>query len=423
MEQLSKTAIASGVKPEHIAHLPSRKKTSQKPYQVKWSLIDKNAESTTKHFYTLREAEEFATAILKGAKNYYSGTVFQDIIEGIESPLQRYLVRGLKPKNGKAKFGQSYANTHKAQLQKIADLDIGEGQKLRHKLVTQIHITDVLSVKETLQDLGYADKTIIEYLASFKLFFKLCVRHGYITKHPMEHDTATDGLSRDSENANFLEGYPKQWLQKFIHGTEFDTQEHNFLVWFAANTGLRRGEMRALTWDQVNFGDQLIIVDRTINDKNEITDTKSKKLRKDKNFVDRFVACNDELIRKLKEHKLKNPFGNVFTRNAVAYKPDYFLRSCLKPRIKKFLKHHAEEIANDQQADKINEIQHCTWHDLRHYYASCLILSDGFDGNWDWVAELMGHHSSAFTKKQYAHLVDDQEHKKRLVRKINSVNF
>ena len=93
MEQLSKTAIASGVKPEHIAHFPSRKKTSQKPYQVKWSLIDKNAESTTKHFYTLREAEEFATAILKGAKNYYSGTVFQNIIEGLESPLQRYLVR------------------------------------------------------------------------------------------------------------------------------------------------------------------------------------------------------------------------------------------------------------------------------------------------------------------------------------------
>ena len=423
MIQLSKNAIASGVKSEHIAYLPSRKKTSKKSYQVKWSLIDKNAQFTTRHFKTLREAEDFAITILQGVKNFYSGTVFEDIIEGANSPLNKYLERGLNPKKGRAKFGERYAETHTAQLRKIANLDLGDGEKLRFKLVNQIHITDVLSVKESLQDLGYADKTIIEYLASFKLFFKLCVRHGYIEKHPMEHDTATDGLSRDSEKTNFLEGYPKQWLQKFIHGTDFDTDEHNFLVWFAANTGLRRGEMRALTWDQVNFGEQLIIVDRTINDKNEITDTKSKKLRKDKNFVDRFVACNDELIRKLKEHKLKNPFGNVFTRNNLVYKSNYFLRSCLQPRIKKFLKHYEEQIANDPQKDKIQQIQECTWHDLRHYYASCLILSDGFDGNWDWVAELMGHHSSAFTKKQYAHLVDDQEHKKRLVRKINSVNF
>jgi integrase len=139
------------------------------------------------------------------------------------------------------------------------------------------------------------------------------------------------------------------------------------------NTGLRRGELLALRWESIDFSRQILTV--------EGGTAKSRQTR--------HVPLNDEAIRELKRwHEQANGGQRVF-ESRTSFKSAW--ASLLKrAKITKF-----------------------RWHDLRHHFASRLVLG-GVPLNT--VRDLLGHSSVAMSLR-YAHLAPDQ--RREAVAKLN----
>jgi len=147
-------------------------------------------------------------------------------------------------------------------------------------------------------------------------------------------------------------------------------------------TGLRQGELRALSWRCVNFKRQLVRVERAAAALGAISSPKSARSRRE-------VELPPELGRILKEWKLVVPRSAlvrdlVFPRvdGGVLDKGNLFHRGWVPLR----------------QAAGLPDLR---FHALRHYYASSMI-ADGASARE--VMEAMGHSSVQITFDVYGHL-------------------
>ena len=162
-------------------------------------------------------------------------------------------------------------------------------------------------------------------------------------------------------------------------------------VSFAFQTGLRFGEQVALRWSAIDFDKSRVRVftaQRATDCGNEIGQTKTTKSR-------RVVGLSRRLLQELRAWKLRSPFSAdddfVFpTRQGSS-------QSCSSNWRKRVLHPLCDAVGIDR----------LRWHDARHFYASVLLASIGRD--WGRIADLMGHTSSDFTRKQYGHWIDIDE--------------
>ena len=150
------------------------------------------------------------------------------------------------------------------------------------------------------------------------------------------------------------------------------------MVITSLNTGLRRGELLSLRWENVDFAKALITVQGTT--------TKNRKTR--------HVPMNQEVLHVLQSwHNVSpNTDGLVFPS----------ANGCKRDNTKSFW----TKLLNDAGIEKFR------WHDMRHHFASRLVMA-GVDLNT--VRELLGHADLKMTLR-YAHLAP--EHKAAAVAKL-----
>lgn len=139
-------------------------------------------------------------------------------------------------------------------------------------------------------------------------------------------------------------------------------------VLVSLNTGLRRGELLALRWHDINLRLAVLSV--------QATSAKSGQTR--------HVPLNAESIETLKRWRSQNP-------EATPLDQVFAVSTSFKTAWSVVL--------------KAAEITRFRWHDLRHHFASRLVQADV---NLNTVRELLGHGSLAMTLR-YAHLGPDQK--------------
>ncbi|MFC1534411.1 site-specific integrase [Thermodesulfobacteriota bacterium] len=159
---------------------------------------------------------------------------------------------------------------------------------------------------------------------------------------------------------------------------ECQSQTHlHYIVTCALNTGLRKGDILNLKWEQIRNG--FIYPDR---------DTATKKRRE--------IPINEDLAGIFKEIRKKQGLTSkdVFTYHTrVIQRVDRAFRGTLRRA----------------------GIEHFRFHDLRHTFASHLIMRGA---SLKEVQELLGHKTMTMTLR-YAHL--SQEHKKKAVSLLNGL--
>lgn len=176
------------------------------------------------------------------------------------------------------------------------------------------------------------------------------------------------------------------------------TPQYQTILMFAAYTGLRFGEMVALTWDDIDFENNMVIVNKSKKKCGKIGETKTL-------AGERKVPIIPKLRAALLEHKIgqfyMGPRNLVFpssTGEMVMDSANWRNRGITKA------------------LDKINMIREIegkaphaqfSFHDLRHFYASCLIFNSDLPPSI--VTRLMGHADYSFTMAQYGHWFEDQE--------------
>lgn len=244
-----------------------------------------------------------------------------------------------------------------------------------------------------LQNDGLSPKTIGNIIGFLSSVLQHCVRLQYISYNPV------NGTKQPPKEKNMnRESYTPQEIQKLLQLSEGNNLLQP-LIALGALAGLRRGEISALTWDNVylNVPDPHIdIVQASYHVSPNVGLPESTGIKAPKTAAGyRTIPIPDILVRILQKQKTrystcKLRYGERFKNsNFVLFKDDgspYQLCS-LSNTYGRFIR-------------KQTEVPQYTLHMLRHSYASILIDAGSTPKT---VQELLGHSDVAMTMNIYTH--------------------
>ena len=204
---------------------------------------------------------------------------------------------------------------------------------------------------------GWAPATVNRYRSILSLAFRLAIRNGKATDNPAR---ATRHRTENNGRVRYLSAEEEVRLRAVI---ATDWPEHMPELDLALHTGLRLSEMYGLTWDNVNLPQRRLTIPRS------------------KNGERRHARLNSIAVGTLLTfHGRADGSGRVIrnTKGEPLCGPRYWFEKALA-------------------SAKITDFH---WHDLRHTFASSLVMHGV---NLRAVQEALGHKSIAMTVR-YSHL-------------------
>jgi len=250
---------------------------------------------------------------------------------------------------------------------------------------------------------GLTVETVNRETATFKAAISKAVLWGFIEKHPLEKfkllKSDRSGKVRflsAEEEQNLREAAinretiikaerarANQWRAERNYSLYPDLNQFVFadhmqpMILLSINTGLRRGELFSLKWENVHLDQAILTIEGSY--------AKSGKTR--------HIPLNTEALHVLKSWRTQTENTDLVFPSKGGKRFD---------TIKKAWKSISDSA----------EIKNFRWHDLRHHFASRLVMA-GVDLNT--VRELLGHSDMTMTLR-YAHLAP--EHKANAVEKL-----
>ncbi len=247
-----------------------------------------------------------------------------------------------------------------------------------------------------------AKKTLSVYKQVCGQVFKFAIKNRVVEYNPAEYAELPQNAPQKERRA--LTETERKWIME-CDSTEQRAKRAAMIAMFC---GLRRGEMTALTWNDINFKDKTITVNKSYNFKSNTV-----KLPKTAAGV-RTVPMPDTLVEFLKNEK-KEGINVIVTKSGKL-----MTESAWKRMLESFL--IDLEIAHGTGKKKkkcapeptVFTIQLFGWHDLRHTYATLL-----YEAGVDVLTAqyLLGHASASTTMEIYTHLSEAQ--KNRSIVKLN----
>ena len=222
--------------------------------------------------------------------------------------------------------------------------------------------------------------------------FGSAVRNGLLRRSPLEH---VKRPRQKKQEVRFLSSTEMDALMKELSSSRFWSVAQLIL-----QTGLRRGEALALSWDEVDFNNQQLHVRFTLDAKGRRGAPKTSRSIRTLDLNTKAITLLRGLKRAQNESRLQlgplyaschwNPVFS--TEDGKASQPRVFLRAV----------QNAAERCNlnlDGQTDRVGV------HTLRHFVASKL-LANGVE--MMVVSRILGHESIKTTVDIYGHLRDNQ---------------
>lgn len=238
--------------------------------------------------------------------------------------------------------------------------------KLGRYRVCDLNVNHVAGLVSELRK-DYSASTINIVLTTLSGLMRTAVRRGYANQNPVGQLDRHERPKGDTPKMNILDTDEIRLLLSSA------PKSYHVLLATLIFSGLRVGELCALTWEDVDWDRGSLIV-------------RDSKTRAGLREVDIMPALRKLLAQHSLEHQgtfvFETRSGKPLTRNDVR-------RYGLVPAL-----------------EKAGITKHIRVHDLRHTYASILIHNGEEDS---YIAEQMGHSSGAFTRKRYGHLFDGEK--------------
>lgn len=213
----------------------------------------------------------------------------------------------------------------------------------KNKFIDEINVTDIENWKNKLIDRKIKTSTCNEYYVVFKEIFTYANRKFELNYNPVSlsgrFKRRNDEVIKTEEKLRYITYDEYCKLIDVIHD---DLYHCLFLTFYF--TGMREGEMQALTWNDINFNRKVIIVNKTLS-----TNTKEGryKITNTKNCLNREISMSRTLYAELKRYKeivMKYDdfrsdwfvFGNgdfLSTYNMNKYRKQYFKEAGLEKRL------------------------------------------------------------------------------------------
>lgn len=223
---------------------------------------------------------------------------------------------------------------------------------------------------------GLSSKSINNILTSMGTVFNWAIENGYIMFNPVQR---VKKLKVEHQEMNFL---TKDEIAAVLDYAQNKYPDFYPILLTAIYSGMRRGELLALTWDCVNFKKSTLKVNKTLH-KAVITTPKTKNSVREIKVPQKLI----EVLQDLKDKSKPNALNLVFAQsNGKFLDAD----NMIKRRFNKVLDGAG--------------VARVRFHDLRHTYASLLLAKDL---NIKYIQKQMGHASFEITMNTYAHLMPE----------------
>lgn len=239
-----------------------------------------------------------------------------------------------------------------------------------------------------MQDAGRANPTINKYIKFMSAIYNFMIDSDAAVRNPLARIKSLKEVKNKKIRALRTEE-----VQALLSKTKQIYPDFFPLLFTALFTGMRQGELVALTWDSINWITQKITVDKNYTH-GGLGTPKTGKIR--------VIDMSNELAKVLKEWRLACPHSElnlVFPNSYGNYQSaDNLAKRRFLPAL------------NRAGIDKIR------FHDLRHTYAS-LLLANG--APMKYVQHQLGHSSITMTMDLYTHLLPEVND--RCVNLLNSI--
>jgi integrase len=256
--------------------------------------------------------------------------------------------------------------------------------RLGQRRLDEIDVDDVLRLIGELREAGYSGWSIRSILTPLSRLFSHAVRRDVVAVSPISK------LDRSER--------PAVWKreQRVLNGEEIGrlldavAPRYRTLIASAILTGLRQSELLGLRWRDVDFQDELIRVRNALDRHGNDVPPKTEHAVRD-------VVLIPALADLLREQRETSAFSRP---------DDYVFASRVGTPL------HWRNVARRALNPALAEagIEPLRWHDLRHTFASLLIVGGA---NVVFTSRQLGHGSSDITLRVYSHLFDRAEQAQR----------
>ncbi len=225
--------------------------------------------------------------------------------------------------------------------------------------------------EETLKH--YKKNTIHNLNANLKSFLEFCETEGFMEKSP--YFTVT---LKNAQEAKAIEPFSLEEVKTLIENAQSLRLKAFLMVAFF--TGMRTGEQLALMWEDIDFNEKKIIINKSLNELGTITTPKNKPSIRE-------IDLLEPVEKILKELKASEPENKKFVFISMPKRSTMFQRAF-----------RALLNALNLKDRKL--------YTTRHTFAS-LMLSQGEEPMW--VSKTLGHKDLNTTYSTYSHYIPKQE--------------
>ncbi|WRD51732.1 site-specific integrase [Helicobacter pylori] len=246
-------------------------------------------------------------------------------------------------------------------------MDLKESDKLKKitkEKIAQYH-------EATLKH--YKKNTIHNLNANLKSFLEFCETEGFIEKSPYFAITL-----KNAKEAKAIEPFSLEEVKTLLENAPSLRLKAFLTVAFI--TGLRTGEQLALTWEDIDFTEKKIVINKSLNELGQITTPKNKPSIRE-------VDLLEPVEKILKELQASEPANKKFVFISMPKRSTMFQRA-----FRSLLR------ALNLKDRKL--------YTTRHTFAS-LMLSQGEEAMW--VSKTLGHKDLNTTYKTYSHYIPKQD--------------
>lgn len=306
--------------------------------------------------------------------------------------------------------------------------------KIGHMKLSSINALQIQSIVQEWKK-TYKPETIRRHVTAMNSVFRFAYRLSVIKENPvdrvelpkLEKDTGVHCFSLEQSKAflQFIsepfETVYKAHSRKHSNGTIYSVQEYTethtvpyqFQVYFTLSIigGFRRGELLALTWNDIDFENCTITVTKAISHTPHSGDVvKAPKTKSGNRCIIMPQHCIEMLrnLRTLEEEqshseKWKAKTGREFNSNYIFIQDNGLRMDTKTPshKFKQIIKRYNSCV--ECEDDKLPEIR---LHDLRHTSAS-LLIAEGCDV--ETVSHRLGHSKASITLNVYGHHLEAKD--------------